>query len=234
MNLHILGCSGSYPAAGGATAGYLVKEGDTHILMDMGSGVLSALMKVFDPAQLDAIIITHWHYDHACDLLPLQYYLQVVGKKLDIYAPTQPAPLRGLCECPYFKLHDLAEVRSIGAFQVSTCKVEHPMPCYAVKLEAEGRRLVYTGDAMRYEDLIPFAKDADLLLCDGTFTVKQWKPTLPHMSARMAGEFASALQNVRLVVTHIPPCTDAQTLLKEAQQAYRGAVLARPGLRIDI
>lgn len=234
MKLHIIGCSGSYPAANGATAGYLVTSGESRILLDMGSGVLSRLMALTDPAQLDGIVITHWHYDHACDLLPLQYYLQVAGKKLDVYAPVQDAPLRKLCECPYLALHDLSNTDSIGAFNVEACPVRHPMPCLAVKLTAEGRTLVYTGDAMGYEELIPFAPDADLLLCDATFTEKQWNPSLPHMSARMAGELAAKTKKARLIVTHIPPCTDGQTLLKEAMAAHPDSILAHSGLTASV
>ncbi len=234
MKLHILGCSGSYPASGGATAGYLVSDKESRVLLDMGSGVLSKLMAVTDPALLDGIVITHWHYDHACDLLPLQYYLQVTGKKLNVYAPAQAAPLRALCDCPYLMLHDLSKTERIGAFDVQACPVPHPMPCLAVKLQSEGRTLAYTGDTMGYEALIPFAKDADLLLCDATFTEKQWRPTLPHLSARMAGELAAALDRARLVITHTPPCTDGETLLKEALTVHTDTVLARAGLCIEV
>lgn len=234
MKLHILGCSGSFPAAGGATAGYLVTSGHSSVLLDMGSGVLSKLMALCDPAGLDGIILSHWHYDHACDLLPLQYYLQATGRRMDIYAPALDAPLRRLCLCPQFTLHDLTETSAVGAFSVSACPVRHPMPCLAVKLRAEDRTLVYTGDAMGKEELTAFVRDADLLLCDATFTDRQWKPSLPHMSARMAGELAAASDRARLIITHIPPVNDGQTLLKEAAQAHADTLLAYSGLTTEI
>lgn len=234
MRLHILGCSGSYPEAGGATSGYLVTAGEQRILLDMGSGVLSRLTALMDPAELDAVIITHWHYDHACDLLPLQYYLQVAGKKLPVYAPVNDAPLRALCVCPYLTLHDLRALTRLGGVAVDACPVPHPMPCFAVRLSHGGRTLVYTGDTSGYAELTAFARDTDMVLCDATFTNAQWTEKLPHLSAAMAAAFAATTDHARLVLTHIPPCNDGQTLLKEARAVYADTLLASHGLTLTV
>lgn len=94
MDLRVIGCDGSYPSANGACSGYLVQHEDNAILLDCGSGVLSKLMALTDPAKLKAIIITHWHHDHASDLLVLQYYLLIHQKTLIIYAPLDDNPLK--------------------------------------------------------------------------------------------------------------------------------------------
>ena len=50
---------------------------------EAGAGQMMALM---DPAQLDAVVITHWHNDHAADLLALRYYLLIHKKAVSLCA----------------------------------------------------------------------------------------------------------------------------------------------------
>ena len=73
MELTVLGKYGPYPkAGGGAASGYLVKNGGDSLLLDMGSGTLSRLLSSVDLKNLGGIFISHLHYDHTTDLLPLK------------------------------------------------------------------------------------------------------------------------------------------------------------------
>lgn len=234
MKVTILGCSGGYPAANGACSGYLVSEGERTLLLDCGSGVLGRLLALTDPLSLDGIIITHWHYDHASDLLPLQYCLQSKKSRLHVYGPEENAPLRTLCECPEFILHSLRDVKRIGAFQVEAFPTKHPMPSFAVKVMVNGSTLVYTGDAAEMESLKSFCKEADVLLCDAAFSKVQWTSTSPHMNAEMAASLALSTDHVELVLTHFPPGQDIHALLKEARAVYPDSIAAHPGLQINI
>ncbi len=96
MKLTVLGNNGPYPAAGGACSGYLLREGDTSILIDCGNGVLSNLQKIIPFENLDAIILTHLHSDHVSDLMVLKYAVQIKKKRgrfdrnLPVYAPPEP------------------------------------------------------------------------------------------------------------------------------------------------
>ena len=78
MKLTILGNNGPYPAPGGACSGYLLSSdsGDTRILIDCGTGVLCRLMDECPPEALDAVVLSHLHFDHMSDMLPMQYALQ--------------------------------------------------------------------------------------------------------------------------------------------------------------
>ena len=76
MELIVLGASAAYPRPGGACSGYLVRDSNTNLLVDCGTGILSNLFRWVDPAYLDAIVITHLHTDHFLDIYPLRYYLQ--------------------------------------------------------------------------------------------------------------------------------------------------------------
>ena len=72
MRLHVLGCHGPWPCAGGATSGYLIEQGEQTLLMDCGAGVLGKLLALCDPAALSGVLLSHLHADHASDLLVLR------------------------------------------------------------------------------------------------------------------------------------------------------------------
>ena len=91
MRLTVLGCFGPYPPPRGATSGYLDEAGGARFAMDLGTGCLAALTALTEPADLDAVILSHWHYDHCCDLLPLIYRLGALGRTLTVYGPEDPA-----------------------------------------------------------------------------------------------------------------------------------------------
>ena len=73
MKLRILGETGPYPAAGGATTGYLLSTDEGNVLIDCGSAVVSELTKHVNIKDLDAVIITHHHADHVTDVPILRY-----------------------------------------------------------------------------------------------------------------------------------------------------------------
>ncbi|MHC1785546.1 MAG: MBL fold metallo-hydrolase [Christensenellales bacterium] len=224
MKLTVLGCDGSYPGPDGACSGYLVTDAlGNSLLMDCGSGVLPRLTARMDPAELTALAITHWHNDHACDLLTLRYYLQIHKKRLIVYAPTEPAPLRALCEGAEFDLRDISQGFHLGELRASVLRVNHPLPAYAIKLAEGGSSLVYTGDASATPGLQDFCRGADLLVCDATFTLAQWHDRLPHMSAAMAGALGAEAGVKRLLLTHCQPGSDHDLLLHEARAHYPAA-----------
>lgn len=232
MELMVIGCDGTYPSANGACSGYLVTSSNTRILMDCGSGVISKLMARMDPAALDAIILTHWHNDHASDLLVLRYYLQIHRKKLTVYAPLDKHPLLSLCEGGEFVFEDINELRSIGTIDIDTQRVSHPVPCYAIRLSADDKSIVYTGDTNRWEPMVDFCQGVDALICDATFHSDERHDKLPHLTAAQAAELGRQAQAGRLILTHFQPGSDGQSLLGEAQAVYAASEAARPGVRI--
>jgi ribonuclease BN (tRNA processing enzyme) len=68
MELIILGASGAWPAPGGAANGFLVRAGGYHLVLDFGMAVLPNLQRYLPHEQIDAIFISHEHWDHCLDL----------------------------------------------------------------------------------------------------------------------------------------------------------------------
>ena len=231
MILRILGNNGPYPAPGGACSGYLLTSdsGDTRVLIDCGTGVLSRLLAEDALAGLDAVLLSHLHYDHMSDMLPMQYALQFNPRPrpLPVYTPDAPEPVRALLEAPCFDLWPAQDV-TIGEMRVSFTPARHPVPTNAIAVECDGARFVYTGDSNQDALVELFCEGASLLLADCGLSSADHSFTAPHYSAKLCGELARSAHARRLLLTHLNPKYDPKELLKEAREAYPAAELAEP------
>lgn len=234
MKLKVLGCHGPYPIAGGATSGYLLtSHNGENILMDCGSGVLGKLLSVTDPAALSAVLLSHLHFDHAADLLVMSYLLQVRGKKLTVYVPPEDeSPLKALLSPQVYDVQPYPEEMEIDGIRITTFPTRHPVPCRAIRLEAEGKTLVFTGDTNTCEGLADFSRGADALLADAAFLESEWLENKPHLSALKAGELAREAGVKKLYLTHLPVTHDEKTMEKEAARVFAAVQAVQPGMEI--
>ncbi|MBQ8312149.1 MAG: MBL fold metallo-hydrolase [Clostridia bacterium] len=234
MKLICLGVNGPFPATDGATSGYLVSHNDTRLQMDMGSGTLAALCRYTAPEQLTAVLLSHWHYDHCSDLLPLIYRMEslmVQGvEPLHVYAPLDKRALvrQALLASPAFCLHDVqsGDCLQLGDVQVQVGAARHPVPGVMYRLTADGRSLCYTGDTNEVAGMVDFARGCDLLLADGLFPEAAWSSSKPHLSAAKAAQLAKDAGAGRVIITHLNPGIDPVGLLAEARSVRLDAVLA--------
>jgi ribonuclease BN (tRNA processing enzyme) len=113
-----------------------------------------------------------------------------------------------------------------GPFRVTTARVAHPVPAYAIRLEYDGKVMVYSGDTGPTPALVELASGADLLLCEAAFQDGADNPPDLHLTGREAGEHAAAAGASHLVITHVPPWGDPARAVAEARQAYDGPVSA--------
>src|SRR5699024_3102484 len=102
MRIHVIGCSGSFAGPDGAASSYLLEHEDDRgrtwrVLLDLGSGAFGPLQRAIDPADLDAVVVSHLHPDHYLDLTGLEvfwaYHSRTDLGKLPIHAPA-PLPER--------------------------------------------------------------------------------------------------------------------------------------------
>ncbi len=248
MEIIVLGASGTFPRAGGACNGYLVRHGSTNILIDMGTGVLSRLYEWLSPGDLTALIITHLHPDHFLDIYPYRYFLEFCARDklpLPVFAPagasdyiqrlfneTDPAKFGEV-----FDFSDLQGVagRNVGGLVLTSHDVPHLKPTYGMTVEAEGRRIFYTSDTAFDESLVTIAHGVNLLLAETTLTAAQADTPVAHMTTTEVGKLASAARVDRLLLTHIWPHFDRQTLLEEVRAEFNGKIeLADEGLVIAL
>lgn len=252
MELIVLGCSGSGAGPHSAASGYLVRAGDTALVMDLGNGTFGALQRHLDPFRLDAVVLSHLHPDHCADVSGLivhrRYHPQGPGEVLPLHGPSESEVRLAVAYAPSSDERvatDLSDVfdyhrfgdgpADVGQIALSSLPVDHPCEAYAVRLEHEGRSLVYSGDTGPCDTLVELATDADVLLCEATWTDEPDRPPGVHLSGRQAGEVARKAGAKRLLITHVPAWYDGEVLLAEAREVFEGpSELVHPDGRYDI
>ena len=237
MRLKILGSNGPYPGPGGACSGYLLTSdsGDTRVLIDCGTGVLSRIIAEVELDSLAAVILTHLHYDHMSDMLPMQYALQFHprAKPLPVYAPLTPESVHALLECPYYDLWE-PEDATIGEMRFSFTPARHPVETYAVAAECDSARFVFTGDSNQDTLVELFCEGADLLLADCGLSNEDHRFTSPHYSAGLCGQLAKNAHARRLLLTHLNPKYDPAQLLAQTREVFPSAEFAVPDVEYYI
>ena len=100
-----------------------------------------------------------------------------------------------------------------------------------------GKKLVYIIDSAYTEDLVKFSKDADLLVCESTFTseLKDEAKEYGHMTSADAALLAKKAKVRQLVITHFSQrYKHADELLKEARKIFSNTIAARDFMQFDI
>jgi|LSQX01.2.fsa_nt_gb ribonuclease BN (tRNA processing enzyme) len=207
MKLSVLGSCGPYPSKTGCLSGYLIETGGKKIMLDMGSGSLHNLTKVCDLDSLDAIFISHLHFDHTSDLLPFQYYLDVRKNPVTLYIHESDSEYyKLLTGHPKFNIVNInnGDVRKFGPASLSFFELEHSAKNFAIKITTHDTVFVYTGDTVFTEKLYDICEDADYLLADCA------KPdTFNGSHAKLSEMFNMCKElNIQLLVTHFSPNTN--------------------------
>lgn len=100
-----------------------------------------------------------------------------------------------------------------------------------------GRKVVYTGDTLSHSNIIDVAKDADLLVHEGTFdsSLKDEAQERMHSTALDAATSAKSAGVKRLIITHISPrYSDTSVLLEEARKVFKKTEIAHDGMAVDV
>jgi len=229
VRLTVLGCAGTFPGPASPCSGYLLEHEGFRLLIDLGSGALGQLQRHVGLLDVDAIYISHLHADHCIDLVAYSYarcyHPEGMAPALPVYGPAGTAkrilhsyeapPLHGLED-----VYDFREVppgtREIGPFTVTAVRVNHPVECHGLRVEAGGRSLVYSADTGESDALVGLARDCDLFLCEASWLHAGDNPPDIHLSGRQAGEHAARAGVRRLLLTHVVAWTDPQEVLAEA------------------
>jgi ribonuclease BN (tRNA processing enzyme) len=252
VRVTVVGCSGSYPGPDSPASCYLVEaehEGRTwRVLLDLGSGAVGTLQRYADPLAVDGVFLSHLHADHCLDLCGYyvlrKYHPTGPQPRIPVWGPVGTAerlarsydlPLTpGMNEEFEFRTYPAGVVR-FGPFTVEAVPVVHPVPAYALRVEAAGRVLVYSGDCGPCEGLDRAAVGADVLLAEAAFCEGDDNPEDLHLTGREVGELAVKAGVERLVLTHVPPWHDPQVAYAEAREVWDGPLeLARTGLVLEV
>ncbi len=259
MRLVVVGCSGSLSGPTSAASSYLVQAEDAagrtwSVVLDLGPGAHGQLMNHLDPRDLDALAFSHLHPDHMTDVTSLQVYLRYHPEgpsgPLPTFGPKgTEARVREVCWVPLAELREQFSVRElapgvpveVGPLHIEPIRMRHPVPAFGFRVTGPGEvpgttvRLAYTGDTDSCEGAAELADGVDLLLSEASFQEGRENHVRGiHLTGRRAGELAAGAEGhraaARLVLTHLPPWTSAETVVAEARAVFAGPIeVAAPG-----
>jgi ribonuclease BN (tRNA processing enzyme) len=235
MELTVLGANGTYPVAGGACSGYLLQHEGFTLWMDAGNGTMARLQDHMSPDQVDAIFLSHAHPDHCADLYPFFYLLLMENRKVPIYTAPRVneclIPLIGVDTKDAFRKllswTDLApgSVTEVGPFRLEAFDAAHSTPNAIMRFQVGDKVLCYSGDTGPHPDLARAANETDLFLCEASWLDGQGADIGPiHLTAREAGTAAKEAGVSRLMLTHIWPQNDLDTVRAQAADVFDGRI----------
>jgi len=206
-----------------------ITHNDTLLLVDAGDGVLRDMLdKGLDPLRVDAIFITHGHYDHMGGLHSLLGYLRMIGRSriLEVYMPqgcTEAlSAINSFRKCypdstPFeIKVVQLqpGKTASVSAVTAEAFPVVHcgsivggevlgRIPALGYRFTADSETVAVSGDTGQCPSLIELVKDADLAIIEATFesSAGRSRDVLQkvHLSEDIARELGKAAKDYILV-----------------------------------
>lgn len=247
LRLDVVGAGPAYTnRLGAAGAAYLVRDGGTAILFDLGQGAFPRLASLLDPARLDGVFISHLHPDHFADLVSLRHYLR--------WGPGHPARVRvmgpaglgdrldALHAEPGFTAAALdvealePGARACGALDVDAVRVTHTDDSFAFRVAPpDGPGLVYSGDCGRADDLAVLIRPGDVLLAEVSFGAGPVPPGAGHLDGPAVGALAARTGVSRVLLTHLLMGHDEAATIAATKAFYSGPVqLVQPGDTFEI
>src|ERR687894_1927490 len=219
MRLTVLGKSPSWQDAGGACSGYLLEDDGTAVLLDCGNGVFGKLRERMDYVDVDAVVISHLHADHFLDLVPYSYALTYAPRQQPVPVHRWPGtdnPARPRLITPpgstetfrrvvgawgnddlienAFDLEEYEEdsTPEVGPLKFTFRSVPHFTETFAIRVSSAngGGELVYGADSRPSEEVVEFARGAELLIVEATLPRPERTGMRGHLTPREAGEHA--------------------------------------------
>lgn len=103
--------------------------------------------------------------------------------------------------------------------------------------ERRGRKIVYSGDTSPSEQMIGFAKDADVLVHESTFEGKYGDKAyeMGHSTSIQAAEIAKKANVKRMILTHVSTRYKKSDVLEtEAKEIFENSTIAEDFMCIEI
>lgn len=234
MELTVLGCGGGVPLPGGALCGHLLTHDDQKIWVDAGNGTLGELLKYASITDIDAVIISHRHFDHFLDLYPFSYAREQLAELGELPSCRLIAPpdfleyaeqIDGLQWFLDWTPLEPGDSLDLGGMAMQTAAMTHGVPTLGMRFTAGDRTIAYSADTGPCDELIEIARDADVFVCEAMFGAGAVSSPL-HLSAQQAGEHAQRAGAKSLTLTHVLYLNDLDAAVAAARSAYDGPVTA--------
>ncbi len=244
MKVLFLGTSHGYPEKNRFCSSTAVLVGEKCYLIDAGAPITTLLLSHDIPLKnVQAVFITHPHDDHYFGLAEFSRtvgrYGIYQGVHVDVFSP-RPFLYAGFLSWKYFlkisgrvryRRYRAGVVFDDGTVKVTAIPVRHCPDSYAFCLEAEGKKILFSGDlqtGMRDYPKVLFEKPFDMLVLEGAHTPLGSKAVLEKLNS-------SKIE--RLFINHVSPKTNPKEAIEEAFGKVNPAVsctVAEDGMVVEV
>ena len=246
----------------------VVIAGDTWFVVDAGRGATMRIASTdLKYANLRGVFLTHLHSDHTAGLPDLFNTSWQFGRKtvpLELYGPRGTKKLanamldffdedihwrRDVLEKhpaagATIRTHIVREgvVYDDGNVKITAFAVDHRpvVNAFGYRFESGGRTVVISGDTRPNENLVRYAKGADVLVLEAYLPEHFARVDTPEVAARLtryhtsaeeAGELAAKAGVRKLVLTHLIPGNAEETFRERAGRAFQGEIVVGKDLQ---
>lgn len=252
MEITVVGSGTVVPRLHRRQSCVVVRAGGETLAFDLGSGAVRGMVAAdIEPFAVDRVFFTHFHPDHTVDAVPLLFGINYGAEEertLPLHV-TGPEPfvrfwgsvmevwgewMRGDYQTLVSELpHECPSPIDLPGCRLSWAPAEHRPESIAYRLESEGGAFVYTGDTQYSESVVALARGAHTLLIECSFPDDA--PVPGHLTPSGVARVASEADVGRVVLTHLYPPVDDDSLASRVAGGYDGEiVVAHDGLRFRV
>ncbi len=237
----ILGSGTCVPSLQRSSCSVYIESDSIKLLADVGAGTIRRLLEAgVSINDITHIFISHFHPDHTGELVSFLFSSKYPQFKRDKNNPLTILAGKGFKQFfsglrdvygswielapDYFDIIEFdtenKDSYSLNTARMITRPVNHNAESIALRFEAHGKAVVYSGDTDYCNNLIAIAREADLFICESALPDSQKVDN--HLSPSTAGKAGTAAHVRKMVLTHFYPECDKTDIAKECRTAYDG------------
>lgn len=255
LRVTLLGTGTALPDPQRVATGLFIEHHGGSWWVDGGPGTLHAAARAgLDPLSVEGVVLSHHHPDHCAELVPLLFAMRVAGRAAPLRVLAGPgfaerfSHLRAAwgrwIEPPggivLEQLHG-HDHRALGGLQLTTAPAQHGAGALHLAFDADGARLVFSGDTGPSTALEELARGADLLVAECGYVPGAPEPR-EHLGADDLIALLRRARPRRARITHfydhpsLGAVVDPRAIMRRLQRALPGIEVrrARDRERLDL
>jgi len=215
-----VGSGDAFGSGGRRNTAILIRQEDQTLLVDCGPSTLAGLKQLgIDPAEIDAIVISHFHGDHVGGIpfLLLDYLFETQrDRPLEVLGPpgieewvdllARAYAYESIRECGFgvdYREYSCGETLKTGPFSITALPAYHTPSTspHMIRVRTDRHTIVFTGDTGWNDELPEQVGDADLFIAECQFLDNDQFAF--HLSHKKLAAVRDRLRAGRIVLTHL-------------------------------